>query len=121
MWISGSTIVRTWGPALRDLHKGEHASFLQAVVSMAENFAGVGGDAPRRRTDGHVAGDVRGVVENEQRIVGGVFSGPIEAAAGHGLVAADGKIESDGAFAETPETGLFFGEDGADGVGAGSE
>jgi len=78
-------------------------------------------DAPGRGARGNVAGDIARIVENEQRFVGGVFAGPVKAAARHGLVSTNGKFESDGAFAEAPEAGLLFGKHGADGVGARSE
>ena len=78
-------------------------------------------DTPGRGARGDVAGDIGGVEEDEQRFAGGVFAGPIEAAAGHGLVATNGKFESDSTFTEAPETGLLFGEDGADGVRAALE
>jgi hypothetical protein len=87
----------------------------------AENFANVRAYAPGSRASGDVEGDVARIVENEERFVGGVFAGPIEAPAGHGLVTADGELEGDDAFAETPGVGPLFGKHGADGVGARSE
>jgi hypothetical protein len=87
----------------------------------AENFPGVRAYTPGSGASGDVEGDVARIVENEERLVDGVFAGPSEAAAGHGLVTTDGEFEGDGAFAETPEAGLLFGKHRADGVGARSE
>ena len=84
----------------------------------AEEFAGFGADLPGSRAESDVARDVGGVVEHDDRFALREIAGPVEGAAGHGFVAAYGKFERDHAFAEAPETGLLFGDDRADGIGA---
>ena len=87
----------------------------------AEEFAGLSADSPGSGDQGDVAGDIGRVVEDDDGLALGEVARPIEAMAGHGLVAADGKFESDHALAEAPEAGLLFCDDRADGVGAGAE
>lgn len=74
-------------------------------------------DAPAGAAEGDVAGNVLRIVENDERFVGLVVSGPIGVAADHRLVTADGKFVNDEAFAG-PVSDSLLRDDFSGGAGA---
>ena len=85
-----------------------------------EEGASAGADAPAGAAKGDVTRDVIGIVENDDGFVRLVISGPVGAAADHGLMAADGEFVNDEAFAD-PISDSLLSENGSGGAGSESE